>query len=203
MKPYHRLFIAPTLIFFALFIIGCAINARPTQDYGRTNQVPVDERGPISSGQLGPKELENTTDKMLESIVASIDDLKRGPDGRAIIVLGRIINKTNLPTQNTDIFLMQLRSKLNQSGAKYDIVFVEDPHAAAATRERVLEEPLKNDYNTPGARPNYVLNGSLYALENAGSRYWEMFFKLMDLDPNNPIRNEIRWENSSAYRFAR
>ena len=70
-------------------------------------------------------------------------------------------------------------------------------------RERVLEEPLKDDYDTPGARPNYALGGKVYAMEEAGARYWEVFFQLLDLDPNSPIRNEIRWEDSAGYRFAR
>jgi hypothetical protein len=173
------------------------------RDRGRTNEVPGDVRGPVEHGHLGSKELDNTTDTMLESIVASLDDLKRGPDGRTIIVLDRIENKSALATQDTEIFLAQLRRKLNTSGVKYEIVFVENPRDAAGVRERVLEEPLKDDYGTPGARPNYALRGQLYAIEETGARYWEMFFQLLDLDPDSPIRNEIRWENSAGYRFAR
>ncbi len=201
LRTYHTLILALTLTFFALTVIGCSSPARV--DQGKTNRIPTDSRGPVDHGQLGSKELENTTDMMLESIVASIDNLKRGPDGRTIIIVDRIINKSMIPTQDTEIFLMQLRRKLNNSGIKHDIVFVANPNAAAAARDRVLEEPLKYDYEIPGARPNYALTGKLYALEETGARYWEMFFSLLDLDPDNIIRNEIRWENSAAYRFAR
>jgi len=200
-RTYNQLILALSVMFFALAVIGCS--ASGPRDRGRTNQVPPDVRGPVEHGQLGSKELDNTTDKMLESIVASIDDLKRGPDGRSVIVLDRMTNKSYLPAQDTEIFLKQLRRKLNQSGAKYDIVFVENPRDAAAVRDRVLEEPLKEDYQTPGVRPNYALKGELYSIEESGARYWEMFFQLLDLDPTKLIRNEIRWENSAAYRFAR
>ncbi len=183
-----------------LAVISCT---QSVVDHGSTNQVPADVRGPANHGQLGSKELDNTTDVMLESIVSSVDDLRFGDDGRTIITMDRITNRSPLPTEDMEIFLAQLRRKLNTSGIKHRIVFVENPHRAEEARRRVLEEPLIDDYQTPGLRPHYVLGGDIYAIEESASRYWEVFFKLVDLDPNNPIRNEIRWENSSGYRFAR
>lgn len=175
----------------------------PIRDQGRTNQVRTDSRGPVEHGKLGSKELENTTDVMLESIVESLDDLKKDETGNTVIVMDQIINRSPLPTDDMEIFLAQLRRKLNNSGVKYQIVFVEQPGRASAVRGRVLEDGLKNDYEEPGMRPHYALTGDVYAIEETGARYWEIFFKLLDLDPNARYRNEIRWENSAGYRFAR
>ncbi len=201
MKYMHKTLAATlTCTIFAFGVIGCS---SAKVDHGRTNQVPQDVRGPVEHGQLGSKELDNTTDVMLTSIVASIDHLRRGEDGRSIIVLDHMVNKTHRPTQDLDIFLAQLRRKLNTSGIKYQIVFVENPRDADAMRNRVLEDSLKDDYDTPGLRPHYALTGDVYSIDERGGRYWELFFRLTDLDPNNPIRNEIRWENSAGFRFAR
>lgn len=182
-------------------VIGCA--SPPVENRGRTNQIPTDSRGPVSHGQLGSKELENTTDVMLESIVSSLEDLERDEYGNTVIVVGDFVNRSYVPTYDMEIFLAQLRRKLNQSGAAYQLVFVERPDRAEAVRSRVLEEGLKDDYETPGTRPQYALTGEVYAIEESGARYWEVFFKLLDLDPNARYRNEIRWENSAGYRFAR
>ncbi|NOG54127.1 MAG: hypothetical protein HND57_07325 [Planctomycetes bacterium] len=182
-------------------VTGCA--TPPVENRGRTNQVPPDSRGPVSHGQLGSKELDNTTDVMLESIVSSLEDLERDEYGNTVVVVSDFVNRSYLPTYDMEIFLAQLRRKLNQSGASYQLVFVERPDRAEAVRDRVLEDGLKDDYDTPGMRPNYALTGEVYAIEEAGARYWEVFFKLLDLNPNARYRNEIRWENSAGYRFAR
>jgi len=179
---------------------GCSTTV---QDQSRTNQVRPDVRGPVEHGRLGSKELDNTTDVMLESIVDSLDDLQRNEDGQTVIIMDQMTNRSFIPTDDMEIFIAQLRRKLNQSGATYQIVFVENPDRAESVRNRVLEEGLKDDYETPGLRPNYALTGNLYAIEEAGARYWEIFFELLDLDPNAKYRNEIRWENSVGYRFAR
>lgn len=180
---------------------GCQ---QPVSNRGPTNQVPDDVRGPVSSGQLGPKELQNTTDQMMTSIIDRLGELKRGPDGRTIIVVNyRVTNRSNVSTYDLEIFPAKLRVALANSGARHEIAFVETPDRAEVVRNNTLEEELKDDYETPGLRPNYALTADIYAIEEAGARYWEMFFKLLDLDPGNPIRNEIKWENSSAYRFAR
>src|SRR5690606_26980972 len=120
------------------------------------------------------QELENTTDAMLESIVSSLEDLPRDEQGRTVVVMDRLVNKSPYPQEDFEIFLAQLRRKLNQSGARYQILFVEDPDVAAGVRERVLEEPLKDDYETPGLRPHLALTGDVYALDRPGERYWEV-----------------------------
>lgn len=196
LKMLRRAMLAGVLI----LAVGCS---QPVRNQGMTNQVPTDVRGPVSTGHLGSKELENTTDAMLESIVSRLDDLRRDEDGRTVIVMDRIENKSHLPTTDTEIFLAQLRRKLNQSGARYQIMFVENPRLAAGVRNRVLEDALKDDYDTPGLRPHYALTGKLYAIDEAGARYWEMFFELMDIDPASRYRNVIVWEDSRGYRFAR
>lgn len=185
----------------SMTLSGCA--SGPPENQGMTNQVPTDVRGPVSSGNLGSKELQNTTDEMLASITASMDELERDADGETIVVMDRIVNRSPVPTYDMEIFLADLRAKLNQSGARHQIRFVEQPERAAAVRGRVLEEPLQDDYGIPGMRPHYALTGDVYAIEEAGSRYWQVFFRMLDLNPNAKIRNEIVWENSSAYRFAR
>ena len=184
-----------------LVTTGCA--SSPPSNRGTTNEVPTDVRGPVSSGQLGSKELQNTTDVMLASITSSLDELERDADGETIVVMDRITNRSAMPTYDMEIFLADLRAKLNQSGARHQVRFVEQPDRAEAVRGRVLEEPLQDDYGMPGLRPHYALTGDVYAIEEAGSRYWQVFFRMLDLNPNAKIRNEIVWENSSAYRFAR
>ncbi|MFG0329540.1 MAG: hypothetical protein ACF8PN_06515 [Phycisphaerales bacterium] len=169
-----------------------------------TDEIPSDVRGPaIGSGRLSSKELVNTTDVMVESIVASLDDLRRDDTGRTVIVMDRLVNRTSDPSEEFDIFIARLRAALNQSGAKYQLTFVEDPRTAEGVRNRVLEDPLKDDYETPGLRPYYALTGQVFSMNRARENYYEIFFQLLDLDPEAPIRNEIRWENSTGYRFAR
>ncbi len=184
-----------------IVVAGCS--TPPPSNQGTTNQVPTDVRGPNPDGRLGSKELENTTDEMLASIVSRLGELHTDENGWTVIVADRLDNRSAYPEQEFDIFMAQLRVKLNNSGARYQIRFVENPRQMEAVRDRVLEDDLKDDYETPGLRPHYVLHGNAYAMDEGASRYWEVFFQLTDLDPNSPYRNMIVWEDSSGYRFAR
>lgn len=201
LPTYYRLSLSYFSALALAFISGCQ---QPVYNQGTTNQVPTDVRGPASSGQLGPKELQDTTDQMMTSIIDRLGELKKGPDGRTIIVVNyKVTNRSTVSTYDMEIFPAKLRVALANSGSRHDIAFVETPDRAAIVRDNTLEEGLKGDYSIPGARPNYALYVDLYAIEEPAGRYWEMFFKLLDYDPNNPVRNEIKWENSSSYRFAR
>lgn len=181
--------------------VGC--ESAPQSNRGSTNEIPRDVRGPVNHGHLGGSEVEDTTDRMLADIVASMDELDRTAEGETIIVLDRMENRTAYPAEDFDLFLYQLRRKLNQSGARYSITFVEDPQAAEGVRNRVLEEPLKDDYMSPGMRPHYALRGMVWALEEDRARYWDVSFSLLSLDPYAPVRNAIAWESATNYRFAR
>lgn len=197
--------LAPGVIGRGLAVIAlCAAAGCQTgvEDRSTTNQIPPDVRG-SSHGQLGSKELLTTTDAMVESIVASLDDLKRDETGRTVIVMDRLVNKSAYPNEDFEIFIARLRSNLQQSGAKYQLTFVEDPNRSAAVRGRVLEEGLKDDYEVPGLRPHYALTGDVYAMERPDERYWMVDFRLLDLDPDARIRNELRWEDSVDFRFVR
>jgi len=191
------------LLVLLLGLPACETTNPPVANRGEQSAIPVDSRGPNRTGALGPKELESTTDEMLASIVASLGELDRNAYGETIVVLDRLANRTAYPEQDFEIFLASLRRELNQSGARYQIRFVEDPTRAEGIRNRVLEEPLKDDYDTPGVRPHYALYGDVYTMLDDHSVYWMVDFRLIDLNPDARIRNEIVWENASSYRFLR
>ncbi|MCA9292660.1 MAG: hypothetical protein KDA20_02470 [Phycisphaerales bacterium] len=158
-------------------------------DYGRTTTRPVDQR--VSSEQgLASKDLVSATDNMTQSI-ASMPEFRDAPY-RVQIVMDQVQNRTHMPARDFDIYLARIRANLNQSGARYNIGFVENRASLEAVRAR--EGAPQVDYQT---KADYTLKGVFYDLPNRGSDYYLLTFQIVDLHDG-----QIVWEGSYEVKFA-
>ncbi len=171
----------------ALFALG-ACETTPT-DYGRTTTRPVDQRMSSERG-LASKDLISATDNMTQSI-ASMPEFRDAPY-RVQIVMDRVQNRTNMPAREFDIYLARIRANLNQSGARYNIGFVENRSSLEAVRER--EGVPQVAYQT---KADYTLKAVFYDLPNRKSEYYLLTFQIVDLHDG-----QIVWEGSYEVKFA-
>jgi len=137
--------------------------------------------GPV----LGSADLQRATDMAIQSI-ANVPEI-RGNDGRTVIVMDTVTNRTSDPSADFQIYLARIRAMLNQSGQKQDLVFVETRHKAEQIKAR---EGYPTDA-TVRTLPRYALTATFYDLPRGRTNYYLLTFQLVDL--TNDI---VTWEDS-------
>ena len=168
---------------------GLAACETTTPDFGRTTTRPADQRVSSERG-LASKDLVSATDDMTQSI-ASMPEFRDAPY-RVQIVMDRVQNRTSMPARDFDIYLARIRANLNQSGARYNIGFVENRSSLEAVRAR--EGAPAIDYQT---KADDTLKGVFYDLPNRGSEYYLLTFQIVNLHDG-----QIMWEGSYEVKFA-
>lgn len=155
------------------------------QNRGAAKSYRIESRMPDEGGRPGSADLVVATEEAVEGI-ASVESIRKN-EGKTVVVLDRVENRTSDPSARFQIYLARIRALLNQSGAKQDISFVETRNKAEEikAREGVASE------RTGRLAPKYALSGTFYDLPRGGTNFYLLTFQLVDL------RNDvIEWEGS-------
>lgn len=173
---------ALTLVLTAATLVGCDTTPR---NEGRNDSSRIDSRKPSEGTQLGSQDL-TTASELAVTGIANLPAIKSA-EGRTVIVMDRVANRTSDPSENFQIYLARIRAHLNQSGAKHDLVFVETRTVAEdiKAREGIAAGPQNR---TP---PRYALAGTFYDMPRGRTNYYLLTFQLVDLRSD-----ELTWEDS-------
>ncbi len=172
-----------------LFIVLCLsglIAAGCARNQGAAKSRRIETRAGEDSWRLGSDNLVEASDAAVQRI-AALPDLKRGPDGRTVVVLDRVENKTSDQSTDFQIFLARIRALLNESGARERLVFVETRHKA----ERIRQREGIADSATDRLRPQYALTATFNDLARKTGSYYLLTFQMVDL-----ANDLIAWEGS-------
>ncbi len=183
--PMIRYMIMTLLASSFVFILGCETNQ------GTAKRQRVESREGDKSWRLSSDNLVESTDAAVAGI-AGLSNLVRGEDGRAVIVLDRVENRTTDQSTDFQIHLARIRAMLNQSGAKENLVFIETRYKAEGIRQR---EGIP-DSATQRTRPRYALTATFSDLPRRKGVFYLLAFQLVDL--TNDI---IAWEDSYEVRL--
>jgi len=170
----------------AAVVVGCA-----PKNEGVKREERIERR--VGEGsQLGSADLAAATDKMIASI-ARVPEI-RDNEKRTVIVMDEVENRTSMPAEEYEIFLARLRSMMNQSGLRQDIVFVED----RAKAERIKQREGYPADATARTLPSYAISATFYDLPRGGSNYHLLTFQLFDF-----TNDVLVWEDSYEVKLSR
>jgi PBP1b-binding outer membrane lipoprotein LpoB len=168
-----------TLSLAALLIVGCA-----PKNEGIEHGTRVERRAGDGYG-LASADLTQATDQAVAGI-ANVPGIRRA-DGRTVIVMDQVENRTSDASADFQIFLARIRASLNNSGATKALVFVETRHKSEQIKARE-GYPAKATART---LPTYALTASFYDLPRGAKNYYLLTFQLVDL-----TNDLIAWEGS-------
>jgi len=134
---------------------------------------------------LGSADLTTATDQAVASI-ANVAEI-RAAEGRTVIVMDTVTNRTSDPSADFQIYLARMRALLNQSGQKRDLVFVETRHKA----EQIKAREGFPEGATARTLPNYAMTATFYDMPRGKTNYYLLTFQLVDL-----TNDLITWEDS-------
>ncbi len=175
------------------FALGACQENRPAPNLGRTTTAdPAKRRS--NEVDLASKDLVSSTDDIVQQIAAKPEF--QGQPYRIQIVMDRIANKTSLPSRNFDIYLARIRTKLNESGARYNLGFVERRATVEAIRQSEGLEPPPGSAGGYKSKAAFALRGDFYDMPNVGSNYFLLTFQIVDLHDG-----EIVYEGSYEAKF--
>lgn len=173
-----RLFVGAVAAVSLLVSLPACQDNRPSPNLGRTTTAdPAKRRS--NEVDLASKDLVSSTDDIVQQIASKPEF--RNPPYRINIVMDRVVNKTSLPSRNFDIYLARIRSQLNQSGARYNIGFVERKATVEAIRQSEGLEPPPGSAGSYKSKADYALKGDFYDMPNVGSNYYLLTFQIVDL----------------------
>ena len=158
----------------------------------------------LRTGALRSQDLVTATDTMAQDIAARLDITDRQSPPR--IFVGLIENKTSLPHQNYQVFLIRLRSQLLSSGARYGLEFIRERKYIEHQRQREYGD--RDPDSTAVAyesRADYVLTCEVYDLPSGGTSYFLLDYQIVQLREaqSGPDvgSGAIVWENSYEVKF--
>lgn len=152
-------------------LVGCG-----TTNEGAPKSHRLESRLPSEGTQLGSADLVVASDRAVESIAERLREI-HGEEADTVIVMDRIGNETSDRTANFQIYLARIRSNLNQSGARYNLRFVETRRRA----EEIKQTEGIPESDSARTRPTYALTGVFYDMPRGGTNYYLLTFQLMDL----------------------
>lgn len=177
----------------AVPLTACQEN-RPAPNLGRTTTAdPAKRRS--NEVDLASKDLTSSTDDIIQQIASKPEF--QNPPSRINILMDRVENKTTLPSRNYDIYLARIRTKLNESGARYNIAFVEKRATVTAIRQSEGIEPPPGSAGSYQSKAEYALRGVFYDMPNVGANYFLLTFQIVNLRDG-----EIVYEGSYESKFA-
>jgi len=195
-----------TIILACLSVAITACQTTPANRGQSGRRMDPTADSPTELGVREPRsaDLVNATDKMATDIASRIDITN--PDSPPKIFVGNIENKTSLPHKNLQVFLVRLRSQLQQSGARHGLQFIRERRAVEQYRQE--EYGGKDPQSTAAAyrsRADYVLTAEVYDLPSGGSNYFLFDFQLVQLRPADTGPDvgsgSIVWENAYEVKF--
>lgn len=171
-----------TAVAASVGLAGChgPLNRGVPKSYRLESRLPIER----ANSRLGSADLTVATAEMVEDIVNT--PRVRPKNGKRVIVMGRVTNRTSMPAEQFRIFLARIRVLLNQSGARKDLVFIADRQKAERIKTREGYPPEAS----ARALPEYALTGTFYDMPRGRSNYYLLTFQLVDLSTDR-----IVWEN--------
>ena len=174
-----RLVILSGLGLAAAVAVGCDITPK---NEGVPKSERIESRGHDEGAELGSADLLVASDEATAGI-AAVPEIGKGAQGRTVIVMDRVDNKTSDPSANFQIYLARIRATLNQSGAKRNLVFVENRAKTEGIKDR---EGITESART---KPRFALTGTFYDMPRARTNYHLLTFELVDL-----TNDQVVWE---------
>lgn len=190
----RRVVVPGVAILLGVPLAACNQAAQPSPNLGRTTTAdPAKRRS--NEVDLASKDLVSSTDDIVAQIASKPEF--QNPPYRINIVMDRVENKTTLPSRNYDIYLARIRTKLNESGARYNIGFVEKRATVTSIRQSEGLEPPPGSAGGYKSKADYALRGVFYDMPNVGANYYLLTFQIIDLNDG-----EIVYEGSYESKFA-
>ena len=181
-------------------LLGCQTPPPNRGQSGYWMDPTHDAPSELGSGTLRSSDLIEATDEMAMHIASRLDSVNRESPPR--IYLGRIENRTSLPHQNFQIFLVRLRALLNSSGAHHGLEFIAERARVEQARARELGEAAAAGYSS---RADYVLTCEVFDMPSDGTNYYLLDYQLVQLRKarSGPDigAGAIVWENSYEVKF--
>jgi hypothetical protein len=145
----------------------------------------------VVSGERGlqSRDLREMTDKMAPDLL-QIPEIVQNPY-RVTVVMKTPKNKFESdPTRDLTIYVARLKALLNSSSARDKIAFVEEQQTLRNFQAQELgnRDPFEDASRNPGAntdprvRPQYVLTGDFYEMNNGRTSYFLCTFHLLDIN---------------------
>ena len=194
------------IVVLAVLGVLAACNAPPQNRGTSGNRMDPtsDSSAELGSQTLRSADLVTATDRMAQDIAQRLDIANRQSPPK--IFVGNIENKTSDHNQNYQVFLVRLRSQLQESGAKSGLEFIREREFIETQRDR--EYGGKDPSATAEryySRADYVLTCEVYDLPSGGTNYYLLDYQLVQLrdassgpDVGSGV---IVWEKSYEVKF--
>jgi hypothetical protein len=156
-----------------------------------------------SATALRSQDLITATDAMAQDIASRLDVVN--PESPPRIVVGTVENRTTMPHQNYEIFLVRLRALLQSSGARHGLEFIREREYIEAERDREYGIDAPTSGATYRSRADYVLTCTVYDMPAGMTNFYLFDFQLNqlrdaatgpDLGPGAMV-----WENSYEVKY--
>jgi hypothetical protein len=188
---------------FVLAFLALAACNSPPRNRG-TSGYRIDPTSD-SPAELGSRDLRSAdllaaTDAMAQSIAARLDVTNRASPPR--IVVGQIENRTSMPEQNYQVFLVRLRAVLMDSSSRHGLAFIREKPFVQSERAREHGDASAGQYVSAA---DFVLTCEVYDLPTAGTNYFLLDYQLVQLreaasGPDTGA-GAIIWENKYEVKF--
>ncbi len=154
----------------------------------------------LGSRDLRSPDLITATDIMAQDIAARLDVTNRQSPPR--IVVGQIENRTSMPQQNYQVFLVRLRAELMSSSARHGLEFVREKSFVQIERAREHGDASAEQYTSAA---DFVLTCEVYDLPSGQSNYFLLAYQLVQLreaaSGPNVGPGAIVWENKYEVKY--
>jgi hypothetical protein len=169
-----------------------------TKDYN-TQRPDVSQLDKRDSG-LQSKDVVQASDQMATDLLSS-PALNSSPNKWTIVVMN-VDNQTVNSRFNLDIFLQRLQAKLAQKAPdRIQLIENKDTYRNMQSKELEGAETVTDGTVKPGqmgVQPNYGLYAVISELPNRGTSYYEINFKITDLQ-----KRTIAWQGMYEVRVER
>ncbi len=162
-------------------MIGLAACNSPNQGQSGNRMDPSsDSASELGSTTLRSKDLVTATDQMAMDLASRLDVVNSS--NRPKIFVGEIENKTTNPHMNWQVFLVRLRSLLNESGARNGLEFIRERQFVESQRDREYggKDPASSA-TAYQSRADYVLTCEVLDMPSGNTQYYLLSFQLVQL----------------------
>ncbi len=191
---------ATALILAMLALAACNSPPKNRGTSGYRIDPTSDAPSELGSRDLRSPDLVTATDTMAQDIAARLDVTNRASPPR--IVVGQIENRTSMPQQNYQVFLVRLRAELMSSSARHGLEFIRERSFVQAERAREHGDASAEQYTSAA---DFVLTCEVYDLPSGGSNYFLLDYQLVQLREAatgpNVGAGAIIWENKYEVKY--
>ena len=197
--------VAATALLLALGLAGCESAPENRGQSGRRVDPARDAPSELGSTTPRSEDVVVASDRMAMDIAQRLDINDRENPPR--IVVGQIENRSSIPYQDYQIFLVRLRGLLQQAGTRHGLEFIREAAYIEQQREREFgdKDPTKTA-EAYRSRAEYVLTCEIYDLPSGGTNYYLFSYQLVqivDQAQSGPDvgAGAIVWENTYEVKY--